>query len=67
MEPPHLRLTGDVHKDVKHITQICTDIIEKEIQKQPYLWLWFHDRWRSRPLDEEEGADELNSHRIFNV
>ena len=59
MEPPHLRLTGDVHKDVKHITQICTDIIEKEIQKQPYLWLWFHDRWRSRPLDEEEGADEL--------
>ncbi len=59
MEPPHLRLTGDVNKDVKHITQICTNIIEKEIKNQPHLWLWFHDRWRSRPLDEDKNADEL--------
>jgi KDO2-lipid IV(A) lauroyltransferase len=59
MEPPHLRLTGDVYKDVIHITQTCTNIIEKEIIKRPHLWLWFHDRWRSRPLDEDENKDEL--------
>ena len=58
MEPPYLKLTGDVHKDVTNITQICTDIIEKEIKKHPHMWLWFHDRWRSRPLDETSGAKE---------
>lgn len=60
MEPPHLKLTGDVDKDVTNITQICTDIIEKEIKRHPHLWLWFHDRWRSRPLDEAGGVDDLS-------
>ncbi len=49
MEPPPLKLTGDFSKDVKNITQVCTDIIEKEIKKHPVYWLWFHDRWRTRP------------------
>ncbi|HZX11257.1 MAG TPA: lysophospholipid acyltransferase family protein [Acidobacteriota bacterium] len=49
METPPLKITGDLDKDVRNITQICTNIIENEITKHPHLWLWFHDRWRSQP------------------
>jgi len=49
MHPPEFKSSGDFDKDVVHITQICTDIIEREIKKQPHFWLWFHDRWRSAP------------------
>jgi KDO2-lipid IV(A) lauroyltransferase len=55
MEPPDIELTGAFHRDVKKITQVCTRIIEEEIKKNPLYWLWFHDRWRSRPLNEKEG------------
>jgi Kdo2-lipid IVA lauroyltransferase/acyltransferase len=41
--------TGDYRRDVKNITQICTKIIEAQIRRHPGQWLWFHDRWRSRP------------------
>lgn len=34
------------------ITQILTKIIEQEIKKKPEQWLWFHDRWRTRPESE---------------
>lgn len=47
--PMDFSYTGDYKKDVKNITQDCTKIIEEEIRKYPGQWLWFHDRWRSRP------------------
>jgi len=34
------------------ITQILTKIIEQEIREKPEQWLWFHDRWRTRPESE---------------
>jgi len=49
MEPPQIKCSGDFNKDMRNITQICTNIIEREIRKHPHLWLWFHDRWRSQP------------------
>ncbi len=33
------------------ITQACTKMIEQEIRLAPEQWLWFHDRWRTRPTD----------------
>jgi len=38
--------------DVLKITQTCTKIIESQIRLFPDQWLWFHDRWRSRPRGE---------------
>jgi KDO2-lipid IV(A) lauroyltransferase len=38
--------------DVLKITQTCTKIIESQIRLFPENWLWFHDRWRSRPPGE---------------
>ncbi|MBD3413175.1 MAG: hypothetical protein GF421_01935 [Candidatus Aminicenantes bacterium] len=52
MEPLDIPSTGDFNKDVTNITQICTRIIERQIKQHPHYWLWFHDRWRSRPLSE---------------
>ncbi len=37
-------------RDVLKITQACTKIIEEQVRSSPESWLWFHDRWRSRPM-----------------
>lgn len=34
------------------ITQQCTKIIESCIRKSPDYWLWFHNRWKTRPSQE---------------
>jgi KDO2-lipid IV(A) lauroyltransferase len=38
--------------DVLKITQTCTKIIESQIRQFPQGWLWFHERWKSRPAGE---------------
>lgn len=38
---------GDFQEDVKNLTQICNDAIEKEIRENPTSWLWIHNRWKS--------------------
>ena len=53
--PLDLPAAGPLEANVLNITQILTKIIETEIRRTPELWLWFHDRWRSRPQDEHEG------------
>ena len=54
LPPPAVVLDGDVGTNVLKITQICTKIIENEIRSNPGFWLWFHDRWRSRPKEEHD-------------
>jgi len=43
--------SGRQAADVLKITQLCTKIIEAQVREKPELWLWFHDRWRSRPAE----------------
>jgi KDO2-lipid IV(A) lauroyltransferase len=38
--------------DVLKITAACTKIIESQIRQFPEGWLWFHERWKSRPAGE---------------
>jgi len=38
--------------DVLKITQASTKMIESEIRREPGLWLWFHNRWKTRPETE---------------
>ena len=59
----HLKLLGplkitlgeDYSQEILKITQICTKIIETQIRKNPEYWLWFHNRWKTRPEGEKEG------------
>ena len=37
---------GDKDKDIENLTQICNDVIEKEIREYPASWLWLHNRWK---------------------
>jgi len=52
LEPLKINLSGDYDQDVLKITQICTKIIEAQIRKNPDCWLWFHQRWKTRPENE---------------
>jgi len=52
LDPPLvIRPSGRRAADVLKITQLCTRIIENQIRERPELWLWIHDRWRSRPTE----------------
>lgn len=39
----------DSSQDVLKITQVSTKIIENQIRADPDCWLWFHNRWKTRP------------------
>ena len=39
---------------IRELTARCTEAIEAAIQRAPEQWLWFHDRWRTRPPEERE-------------
>jgi len=56
---PRIDLGGDIETNVLKITGTCTKMIEDEINKTPEAWLWFHDRWRSRP-EKERSAPHGN-------
>jgi KDO2-lipid IV(A) lauroyltransferase len=56
--------TGDFDADVLKITQRCTKIIEAEIRDHPGCWLWFHNRWKTRPetaTERKEQADRIQT------
>ncbi len=44
---------GAFSERLLQITQVLTKMIEQEIRLNPEQWLWFHDRWRTRPVEEE--------------
>jgi KDO2-lipid IV(A) lauroyltransferase len=48
-KPLNFTSSGKIEEDISRITQACTKIIEDQIREEPRFWLWFHDRWRSRP------------------
>lgn len=51
--PLKISLEEDYDRDILKITQICTMIIEEQIRKNPSYWLWFHNRWKTRPEGEK--------------
>ena len=53
-QPLKIIVTGDEEQDILKITQLCTKIIQNQIQENPKVWLWFHNRWKTRPEHEEK-------------
>ncbi len=47
--PLDIPLTGNSEQDIVNITQSCTNAIEAWVREKPEFWLWFHDRWKTRP------------------
>jgi len=54
LPPLDIPLTGDAEQDILTITQTCTQTIEAQVRKMPEYWLWFHDRWKTRPAPGPE-------------
>jgi Kdo2-lipid IVA lauroyltransferase/acyltransferase len=50
--------SGDRAADALELTALMTRRLEHEIREHPADWVWFHERWRSRPEDEEHLPDE---------
>jgi KDO2-lipid IV(A) lauroyltransferase len=46
--------TGNVRRDVASNTAGFTKFVEEQVRLRPEMWLWMHDRWRSRPARQPE-------------
>ncbi|MFC2168275.1 lysophospholipid acyltransferase family protein [Acidobacteriota bacterium] len=60
LPPVKVSLSGEYNQDVLKITQICTKIIEDQIRDNPKFWLWFHNRWKTRPESKTRSARSIN-------
>jgi len=49
LKPVEIPMSEDTQTNILNITQACTKVIEEQIRARPESWLWFHDRWKSRP------------------
>jgi KDO2-lipid IV(A) lauroyltransferase len=50
--------TGNTRNDIQALTARVTAIIEARVRERPELWLWMHNRWRSRPPGESPASPE---------
>ena len=50
--------TGNTRADIEAVTARVTAVIEERIRERPDLWLWMHNRWRSRPPGELPAPQE---------
>ncbi len=53
-EPLSFERSGDDEDDVRRLTQLFTDVVEKYVRRYPDQWLWIHRRWKTRPPSEPE-------------
>lgn len=44
--------SGDREADVAENTRRCNAVIETMLRRYPEQWIWFHKRWKTRPLGE---------------
>ena len=47
--PLELSKTQDKDRDIAGNTQRYTKVIEDYVRQFPSQWVWFHDRWKTRP------------------
>ncbi|MGH9440726.1 MAG: lysophospholipid acyltransferase family protein [Thermoanaerobaculia bacterium] len=39
-------------RNVESLTALYTSVTERVVRAEPHLWLWMHNRWRTRPPGE---------------
>jgi KDO2-lipid IV(A) lauroyltransferase len=53
-EPLSFERSGNDEEDVRRLTQLFTNVVEKYVRRYPDQWLWIHRRWKTRPPGEPE-------------
>lgn len=56
-EPLRFERSGNDEEDVRGLTQLFTNVVEKYVRRYPEQWLWIHRRWKTRPPGEPEIYD----------
>jgi KDO2-lipid IV(A) lauroyltransferase len=56
------RRHGSIEEDVRDLMRRSTAMLEEEIRLRPDMWLWMHDRWRTRPRPAEAAPVSLPVH-----
>jgi KDO2-lipid IV(A) lauroyltransferase len=51
-EPLSFNPTDGEGEDVRRLTQLFTNVVEKYVRRYPDQWLWIHRRWKTRPPGE---------------
>ncbi|MDR3253548.1 MAG: lysophospholipid acyltransferase family protein [Endomicrobium sp.] len=47
--PITIKKSGNFGKDVQNLTQKASLVLEEHIRQYPQQWVWFHERWKTRP------------------
>jgi KDO2-lipid IV(A) lauroyltransferase len=42
----------ELPRDERDATALLTAVLEKRVRRHPADWLWFHERWKTRPSHE---------------
>jgi KDO2-lipid IV(A) lauroyltransferase len=53
--------SGTLPDDIHALTAHCTRLLEEEIRARPDLWLWMHNRWRTRPPSGRVPAERASA------
>jgi KDO2-lipid IV(A) lauroyltransferase len=46
-------LTGDVETRVRDVALFYTQAVERVVRAYPEQWFWMHNRWKTRPAEED--------------
>jgi KDO2-lipid IV(A) lauroyltransferase len=52
--PIAIDLTAPREEEVARVTRRCNEELEKAIREAPDQWMWFHRRWKTRPVGEPD-------------
>jgi KDO2-lipid IV(A) lauroyltransferase len=47
----------DREAEIVRLTAACTAALEQAIRRHPGEWVWMHERWKTRPPDEQAAGD----------
>ena len=50
LPPLYPPASGDRRMDVLELTRRCNEIIEQRVRQNPAEWVWWHKRWRRKPV-----------------
>lgn len=49
--------SGDEAADIRDLTVLINQAIEREVRSNPSQWLWLHDRWKMTPKGESRKGE----------
>ena len=55
-------LEGSLSEKVRQVAEFYTKAVEEEVRKCPEQWFWMHNRWKTRPPENEKIIRKSKKH-----